>query len=626
MDNLRIHFQNKNWDEIITLCQEMLTNDDGRRSETLYALALALYSKNEYIDAYNTVVAAHEEDPQNAEIANFCAIMAFLVGDHKSAFYYTKLRSIAKPASNLKELISPDFLPDLDQFFTKTVEDPLKLRALHALDNNDIEMAEHWYRQQSMAKPNDPASYINLCMCLLLTGSWRSVMEVARGGMHACPGNPDISVLLAKSLAHLGYHSEARHVYDWAIRYSNTPENIIGEKCLSMFHDAEFDRKKIVSEIIKWGEASSIHDTGHWDVQKPKQKDKLVVAYLVGQLETSRIAPALADFLMHHNHDRFHPIAFGIGEGHELQNYLLQKGFREWRNIKGINIETVRAMIGAEEPDILIDLSGYNEPGLLRLFSMRIAPVQISMIGSPFGTGMPEMDYLVDGIGLEERNIAILEKAIQLKTGNVFIAPMTKQNFRIPKKDQQITFLCDAELGSLSPQIVATWARILNQCPNSTLVLKNNHFLAQDNTDALIQRFGNYGISHRIDIVTTGNMAEFFAHGDIFLASYDQNYITVYNAMECGLPVIYQKGKEGSSYPAHLLFNTLDIKDNFLADDDDQYVEFAINWANSPEKRDFLSKNSAKKYKLENLFNYKARIQEWEDLLEHVWVEKSIAK
>ena len=71
----------------------------------------------------------------------------------------------------------------------------------------------------------------------------------------------------------------------------------------------------------------------------------------------------------------------------------LKKLAPHWREITGQSDDRVIEQIHADKIDILVDLAGHTPGNRLPLFNKKPVPIQVTWLGYPDTTGLPEIDY-----------------------------------------------------------------------------------------------------------------------------------------------------------------------------------------------------------------------------------------
>ena len=182
----------------------------------------------------------------------------------------------------------------------------------------------------------------------------------------------------------------------------------------------------------------------------------------------------------------------------------LQRRFRavssDWHVVdrgSGAAAERIRAL----GIDVLIDLSGYGDQGLMTLCADRLAPVQVKWVGSQnHTTGLAEMDWIITDrwetpAGFER---FYSERLLRLPDGYVCYSPPAYAPDVGPlpaERNGHVTFGCFNNLAKVTPRVIATWAGILGRVDRSRLVLKC-HQLDDTETRA---RIGAAFAAHGVD-------------------------------------------------------------------------------------------------------------------------------
>ncbi|MCX6938738.1 MAG: tetratricopeptide repeat protein [Verrucomicrobia bacterium] len=160
----------------------------------------------------------------------------------------------------------------------------------------------------------------------------------------------------------------------------------------------------------------------------------------------------------------------------------LQTLARRWRHVAGLAGERVEALLRADAPDVLIDLSGHTGRNRLPLFARRLAPVQITYLGYPNTSGLAEMDYRftdehADPAGLTdafytEKLVRFAPCAWSFRPSAS--APEASMPRAAADPERAVVFGSFNNPAKLSDFTLRLWAEVLAATPGSRLLLKGH--------------------------------------------------------------------------------------------------------------------------------------------------------
>ncbi len=262
----------------------------------------------------------------------------------------------------------------------------------------------------------------------------------------------------------------------------------------------------------------------------------------------------------------------------------------------GKDIQTLARLIMNDQIDILVDLAGHTGSGRLDLFHMRPAPVQISWLGYPATTGSRGIDYrltdrFADPIGASESHYT--ETLLRVDGGFLCYVPSERTpepaGTNPLEENGYVTFGSFNNLAKLSPQCLDLWAEILNQVPDSRLMIKRRELKDAWVRNYFADHFAAHGIDkQRLEFKTSQTTLEGhlrnYARIDIALDSYPYNgTTTTFEALWMNVPVISLGGDTHASRVGQsiLRFNGLE---ELAADSPEDYVAKAVDLANDGQR------------------------------------------
>lgn len=310
-----------------------------------------------------------------------------------------------------------------------------------------------------------------------------------------------------------------------------------------------------------------------------------------------RVGLVSADF--HHQHpvnifmqpvlreldkSRIELFVYFTGDSHDEQTALARSRTEHWREVATLNVTQLAKRIDADAIDVLMDLAGHTGQHRMRLFGQRAAPVQLTYLGYPGSTGVPNMDGIIgDAIVTPESGDTLCSEKVYRLPGVVFCyAPETDYplpTFSPAMAQRPLTFASFNNVPKLTPRTLSLWARVLEAVPGSRLLLKAPSFSDQGAIRIFGERLQALGVDlarveFRGPVGLTDMMAE-YADVDIALDPVPYNGgTTSLQAMWMGVPVLTQMGTHFVSRMGASFMTAAGLSD-WVSVDDEDYVRIA---------------------------------------------------
>ena len=151
--------------------------------------------------------------------------------------------------------------------------------------------------------------------------------------------------------------------------------------------------------------------------------------------------------------------------------------------------------------DVLIEMSGYGDRGLIAACADRPAPVQVKWVGMQnHSTGLAEIDWIItDRWETPTGHEAFYsERLLCLPDGYVCYSPPPYAPDIVPLPALargHVTFGCFNNTAKITPLVIATWARVLGAVPGSRLMLKAHQFAETSTMERFLAAFAAHGIA-----------------------------------------------------------------------------------------------------------------------------------
>lgn len=316
----------------------------------------------------------------------------------------------------------------------------------------------------------------------------------------------------------------------------------------------------------------------------PERGERIRIGYVSGDFRAHAVNYFFEPVLECHDTTRFETFCYSDVRTPDQVTVRLRNHAQHWREISGMPDEVVAGMIRTDRIDILVDLAGYTEHGRLGVFARKPARCQVSWLGYPNTTGLDAMDRRVVDAYTAPMGDRLLGAESPLRMPGTFAcfrppshAPAVQP---APFLDQErITFGSLHKLEKLNAPVIATWARLLLEFPDSRLLL------ARDQLDDWQQRrlergFAECGVgAERLEMIRLSDPGqsffEIFARIDILLDVFPWSGHTIACcALWMGVPVVSMRGDSHAGRMVGSVLHALDL-DDLVAESAESYVRIA---------------------------------------------------
>jgi predicted O-linked N-acetylglucosamine transferase (SPINDLY family) len=285
------------------------------------------------------------------------------------------------------------------------------------------------------------------------------------------------------------------------------------------------------------------------------------------------------------DHAQFPLTLYFTGISYDDQTHLAKSRVDVWREMTQSTPAQFARQVEADAIDVLIDLAGHTSQQRMHLFARRMAPVQVTFLGYPGSTGVPNIDWIIgDSVVTPPEHDALYNERVARLPETVFCyspeADYPYPNMPDELTERPLVFGSFNNIPKLTPHTIRLWSRVLKAVPGSKLLLKAPSF-----GDAGAQRryanlFFEQGIDReRIEFrgpVGLADMMAEYADLDIGLDPVPYNGgTTTLQAMWMGVPVIVKAGGHFVSRMGASFMAAAGMPE-WIAENDDEYVAIAV--------------------------------------------------
>ena len=316
---------------------------------------------------------------------------------------------------------------------------------------------------------------------------------------------------------------------------------------------------------------------------------RIRIGYVSGDFCAHAVNYFFEPVLEHHDRSQFESYCYSDVAMPDPVTHRLQSSADHWRNFAGRSDDDLFEQVKADKIDILVDLAGYTEHGRTAVFARKPAPCQVSWLGFPNTSGLETMDYrIVDTFTapVSER-FPGTEEALRLEHGFACFRPPAHapplQTAPL-KENGYVTLGSLHKLEKLNPGVIALWAGILRENPDTRLLLARDQ-LDQWQQQRLLKQFRQLGVeSSRLVMKQLSNPGqsffELFAEIDILLDTFPwSGHTLACCALWMGVPVVSLYGISHAGRMVASVLNSMDL-DELIAMDKDSYSRIATDLCN----------------------------------------------
>ncbi|MEX2218078.1 MAG: tetratricopeptide repeat protein [Phycisphaerales bacterium] len=478
--------------------------------------------------------AAYAQQPANPEVNRLLGLSLFQMGQTQQGLaHMQRAASLAGDRADIQYILGSMLavLGQLDRAIP-VLQHAAELDPRHApargllatcfLQLKDLDAAELYYREAVALDPRYPEARSNLGSVLQATGRPQEALEVLRA---AAADHP----------AHVGIQTAY---------------------CVSLNYADGVDPAEALAAHAHYGRvlmALPGQPKADWPNERNPAK-KLRIAVVSPDLFEHSVAYFLRPLLEHRDRAAVEYVVYSCGPMRDAMTERLMGAADLWRDGSRLPDPKLLETIRADQPDILIELSGHTQGSKLSVLRLRGAPVQATYIGYPNTTGVPTIDArLVDAITDPpgEADRLATERLIRLPGCFLCYSPPDPSPPVAPPPREAngfITFGSFNSIKKLTPGTIALWASVLHAVPRSRLVIKSGGLSARSARGHLAAALKQAGIPEvRFEIhdkfpAKADHLAA-YAAVDIALDTFPYNgTTTTCEAMWMGVPVVTLAG------------------------------------------------------------------------------------
>jgi predicted O-linked N-acetylglucosamine transferase (SPINDLY family) len=500
--------------------------------------------------------------------------------------------------------------------------------ALNSLDRS--EEAESILLRALEIRPDSADTLVNLSRVYRRMERYQEAIACLRRAVALAPDLPEALNNLGSALKFEGKLDEALACIRKALAIAPNAavhSNLLFNLNYHPGHSAE----AVFREHLAWAEryANGLTRAAAPPVPDKDRSRRLRVGYVSADFRQHPVATFLRPILANHDKDRFEIFCYAdVARADDTTRWFAQQ-CGVWRDIVGKTDAQVAEAIRRDRIDILVDLAGHTSGNRLLVFARKPAPLQLSYLGYLGTTGMAAMDYKITDAAMDPEGLTECfhtERLLRLPHSMWCYAPpeQAPEPAATPAARRgHVTFASFNNSAKVTPEVVATWGRILRALPEARLVMVTKGDGSVH--DYFRGQFADNGIDPaRVDLRRRMPLAEYLQlHAEVDIALDTFPYTggtTSCHSLWMGVPVITLPGDKPFSRSGASILHALEL-DDWVAGTLDEYVDVAVRKASDIPALQELRGELRTRMQRSPLTNGKEFAGAIEDLYRGIWSE-----
>lgn len=467
---------------------------------------------------------------------------------------------------------------------------------------------------------------------LFSQGQARMAISFYNAAFELNPLDPRPLKRKGNALRVLGEIEEAVQTYSQAlsIRYE---ANLHSRMLLAMHYTSKWTPEEVAEAHFSWRNASISQEPVDAAQKAAFQENHVLrVGYLSPDFRSHPVSYFFQPILLNHDRKQFHITCYSTQSGEDGVTRRIKSACDAWREVDQSSDIELTSQIKEDGINILIDLAGHTGGNRLEVFQLRAAPVQITYLGYPNGTGLHNMDYRLtdevsDPLGQSEHLYS--EQLIRMSpcfltfeppagSPNVAVSPCVDNGF--------ITFGSFNKFSKLSDECIGAWVSILNKVPASRLFLKTGGLNDPQEKRKALSKFFRAGLEDttRVEIhdlvPSRSDHLRLYERIDIALDPFPYNgTTTTCQALWMGVPVVSLKGDRHVARVGASILSQMGLQ-RLVAESKTEYADIAAQLAFASKDLPMLRASIRPRLLASPLLDHKGFTRQFESVLRSLWI------
>jgi protein O-GlcNAc transferase len=330
-----------------------------------------------------------------------------------------------------------------------------------------------------------------------------------------------------------------------------------------------------------------------------------------------------------HNRNEFKVFSYSYGpsDGSHYRKKI-EQGCDRLTDLRHLGDRDAAKQIYDDQVHILVDLMGHTGNSRLGICAYRPAPVQVTYLGYPGGTGAEFFDYMItdrtvspkEHASFYSENLVYMPHSYQVNDHLQIISEKDwkRRDFGLPEKS--FVFCSFSQPFKIEPLMFDIWMNILKQIPESVLWLLCRNASAEEN---LKREAESRGVSSaRLVFAKELPKGEHLArqrHADLVLDTRIYNgHTTTSDALWAGVPLITLQGDHFASRVSASLLKAVGLSE-LITHSLKEYEKLAVRLSGNPPELMEIRQKLERNLHTEPLFDTPRFVKNLEKAYQEMW-------
>lgn len=444
------------------------------------------------------------------------------------------------------------------------------------------------YEKALQFKPDYTAAANNLGNIRISLNDLDGAVDAFDIALRLAPNLPAAHNNLGTALREMGLHREAVTCFRRALELDPSLDAARSNLILALYYIPGETPGSIRTECESWWlhcvERLADKKTAYPNARE--QERALRIGYVSPDFRGHPVGRHLLPLLRTHDQSKFTVFTYSSVAVHDGVTAQFKNLPIIWRDAMSLDDSQLAEHVQSDQIDILVDLSLHTAGNRLPAFVRAPAPVQISFAGYPGSTGLKSIAYHVTDAILEPPDpptLSIGSKPLRLPD-SFWCMDAPGENIPVRALPAstigRMTYGCLHKFAKVTDPLLLLWMQILNEVPDSTLLMLCPEGKSRDRITALAASLGV--ASERFRFTPFVPRADYLTlHGqiDLMLDTFPYNgHMTAMDSLWMGVPLVSLMGELPVSRGGASILSQVGLSD-FVAHTPAEYVQKAVTAA-----------------------------------------------